>query len=407
MSDVKQSDVFNKAKRVRTLTQYTKNGNVSRPTRDSKPTLESGVYRIGSDIAGVFFDVHEVNTDDLLRFEDSRYNQILEEVSKFWELKPKFKSLGFTAKRGIIMYGRPGVGKSCLIKTMMEDVVSDGNVVFISNNPYSLVEGLKMFKEVEPERKCLVVLEEVDEMLYNVKVLSDLFDGDDQIDDVLFVGTTNYIDRIPQKMLREGRFDRKVEVLPPPIEGRLEYLRQKLGMLESDDTIHEHAEITEDFTFAQLREFLIGVYCYDKNPNDVAENIASGSGLHESKKEKLDEKKLENELYQALSMKYIATFGKDDFQFYRKENTKENKPNKKPKAVNFLENRTKLSESDVAKKASEALKLVGEAGSIVLKAKKQTKEKNEKEDLDKALEGLRDAESALMGVQAKIVKKKK
>lgn len=284
LESAEKVSVANKATRVRSLQQYVVGANTRRPTSKTKPTLEAGVYNIHSDMMGPYFDVHEVNTDELLRFKDSRYNAILEEVKEFWELKPKFQRLGFTNKRGVLMHGKPGTGKSCIIKLMMEDMVERGDVVFLARSVHSLKEGLKQFREVEPERKALVVLEEVDEMLYDLRAISELFDGDDQIGDVLFVGTTNYLERIPPKMLREGRFDRKVEILPPPKEGRLEYLRRKLGILEdvTDAAIEEHADQTDGFTFGQLREFLIGAYVYGKPVDQVIKRIQNGGGLDEA-----------------------------------------------------------------------------------------------------------------------------
>lgn len=281
LEDLEKSGVANAAKRIRNLTQFSVQGNSRRPTTKTTEVLEPGVYHVGSDFSGVYFDVHEVNTDELLRFEDSRYNAILEEVQQFWEIKPKFQRLGYTNKRGVLLYGQPGTGKSCLIKLMMEDMVSEGNVVFVCKESYSLRAVLHQFREVESTRKALVVLEEVDNMSYHP--LSEIFDGDDQIGDVLFVGTTNHYERIHPKMLREGRFDRKVEILPPPKEGRLEYLRRKLGIFEevSAEMIESHAENTDGFTFGQLREFLIGVYCYDKPASVVIERIKKG-GLDEA-----------------------------------------------------------------------------------------------------------------------------
>jgi len=330
--DVEKAGVANSAKRIRHLTQFLIKGNVRRPTITTKPTLEAGVYKVGTDFNGVFFGIHEVNTDELLRFEDPRSTAILEEVNKFWELKPKFKKLGFTNKRGMLLHGLPGTGKSCLIKLMMEDMVKDGNVVFITKSPWSLTEVLHEFREVEPERKALVVLEEVDEMSY--QPLSDLFDGDEQIGDVLFVCTTNHIERIHPKMLREGRLDRKIEIPPPPKAGRLEYLKAKLGMFEKEDQIEEHADLTDGFTFGQLREFLIGVYCYDKPAVTVAERIKNGGGLDECKNKFYTENEIQNILMHRFGIK------KEEEEKVDESLNESNTSKKKSRAALFLEDST-------------------------------------------------------------------
>lgn len=216
-------------KRKKHLTQYLNQDNVKRPCPNMTlpPTeqfLEPGVYKIKMDMRGVFYEIHTVNTDELLRFKDERYEEVLNEIGDFWtdDRKEKFKNLGFSHKRGIILYGEAGVGKSCLMKLVMEQSINNGDVVFIadSHSVTTLREGLKEFKEIEPDRNCIVMLEDIDEsMQWNEKAFLNLFDGDDQIDGVLYLATTNHINKISDRFKRPGRFDRKLKIHLPPKEG--------------------------------------------------------------------------------------------------------------------------------------------------------------------------------------------
>jgi hypothetical protein len=63
-----------------------------------------------------------------LRFADERYEEVLTEIHDFWteERKEKFKKMGFTHKRGIILYGEAGVGKSRLLLEMVNRLPEDG-----------------------------------------------------------------------------------------------------------------------------------------------------------------------------------------------------------------------------------------------------------------------------------------
>jgi len=270
------SDVSEKKQRKQVFKQYTVIGNSFSPVGDLtlSDSLLPGIYDIKDTMTGIVFEFHDFSTDELLRFEDSRYNEILEEINQFWELKDDFNKMGFTHKRGILLFGTPGCGKSCLLKLVMEEMVERNDVAFVAKNAHTLVAGLAQFREVEPERKVLVITEDIDEIIrYGEHSILELFDGDSQMDNVLFLATTNYIDRLPPRILRSGRFDRKMEIKNPPPEGRREYLKHKLGMFEEISKIDELVDKTDDFSFAQLREFLVSVYCLKQDEKKVIDRI--------------------------------------------------------------------------------------------------------------------------------------
>lgn len=271
-------EIFNRQKE-RSLVQYAVGGDSNSPTTKTKDVLEARIYKINSTMNGqIFFTREYLNTDELLRFDDSRYNEVLEEIDKFWLLEESYKKLGFTHKRGIVLYGAPGVGKSCLLKLAMENVTGAGHVVFLGNNDaHLLTEGLKKFKEVEPNRKCLVIIEEVDESYrYNEVTMLNLLDGDNQLDHILFLATTNYLERMSPRFLRPGRFDRKIQVHVPPREGRLAYLKSKLGLNEDEAVLEELADETIGFSFGEMREFLIGTYCLKNDKAKVIKRLRTG-----------------------------------------------------------------------------------------------------------------------------------
>jgi len=268
-----------KGNKKQTLTQYSDMGNTASPTSKTKGVLEAGVYNVQTDpmSGSVFFAFHDVSTDELLRFKDPRQESILEEIKKFWGLADNFKKMGFTHKRGLLCYGPPGTGKSCILKLVMEDVVKQGDVVFIGRSPGSLVEGLRQFREVEPDRKALVILEDLDKLVqYDEHTLLELFDGDLQMDHFLYLGTTNYLERIPERMLRANRFDRKIKIDYPTIEGRLAYLKMKLGIHEDEGAVQELADKTDGFSFGQLREYIVSVYCFEKDSEQTLNRIKNG-----------------------------------------------------------------------------------------------------------------------------------
>lgn len=265
--------VVNEA-RARVLTQYKYNDNFSSTTAKTKEVLESGIYKIKNTMQGIIFDKHDINTDDILKFADSRYNEVLKEIDNFWNIREKYDRLGFVHKRGVLLYGKPGAGKSCLLKQVMREVVEQGHVVFLASNPYDLKSGLTEFREVEPDRMALVIYEDIDESMYGTeKVMLDLLDGDDQVGGVLYLATTNYLHKMSERMLRPNRLDRKIEIKNPPRQGRLAYLMAKIGLDEDEDVIKDIVKKTDNFSFAQLRELLVSRYCLGKGLEGVISRI--------------------------------------------------------------------------------------------------------------------------------------
>lgn len=280
-SNLEGANVGGEVKRY--LTQFTTQGNARRAVGTTIPVLEAGVYRLQSDMSGIYFEKTAIKSDGLIRFKDERYESLLTEAKKFWAMKEDFKKVGMNYQRGILLEGGPGGGKSCILKLMMEDVIAGGDVIFLSDNPRLLTEALKQFKEIETERNVMVVIEEVDEIIsYNQRAMSELLDGQDKVDGVLFVATTNHIERIHPKFLREGRFDLKINIGMPPKSGRVAYLKEKIGLVEAENIIEEIADATDGFSFAQMREYVISVYCYKKDPKQVVARIKTGKGLDES-----------------------------------------------------------------------------------------------------------------------------
>lgn len=163
---------------------------------------------------------------------------------------------------------------TCLLKLVMEQMVNDDSIVLLGRSPSSVREGLKIIREVEPDRKVCVVMEDFDEMArYDEHGLLELLDGEEKVGGVLYLGTTNFLERIPARLLRPPRFDRKIEVPFPPMEGRLAYLRGKLGQHQDESDVSKLAEMTDGLSFGHLRELIVSVYCLGHDVQKTIERL--------------------------------------------------------------------------------------------------------------------------------------
>jgi hypothetical protein len=274
-----QAEAAPSRKRPTAFSQYTDAGHTIRPIGAVRliSKLDPLVYKVESDMQGLYFSPHDMKTDNLLRFKDKRQKTVLSEIKKFWGLKARFNDMGFVHKRGLLLFGAPGTGKSCILKLVIADIIEEGDVVLSVQNPRLLVGALEAIRQIEPCRRVLAILEDVDEMVrYDEHALLGLFDGDAQQDSICLLGTTNYLDRLPPRMLRTGRFDRVIEIGNPGRFGRRAYFDSKLKGKERDEIISHLVNLTKGLNFSQLKEVLVSVYCLGYPLGRVMERIAKG-----------------------------------------------------------------------------------------------------------------------------------
>lgn len=255
--------------------QYIKRGNSLSPVGKVELVDKLGncPYEVQCTMNGVIFERVKPNTDEIMVFENSPVNMVVKEIDKFWNCKEAYDKLGLMHNRGILMYGPPGTGKSIGFQQVTEMMAGRGDVVFFVKSPEAILEGMKAFRQIEPTRKVVIGFEEADEMCrYNERTMLRLMDGDAKINGVLFLATTNYLDKLPERMLRPGRFDKIVEVKPPTYAMRLQYLTKKLaGIEENQAKVVELARQSEGFGFGHLRELVAGIYAIgDSMPDTMA-----------------------------------------------------------------------------------------------------------------------------------------
>lgn len=243
--------------------QWLKSSNSFKPVGDVvlQATLPPAAYQVQSSMEGIYFERVEPKTDNLMIFEKSSMQKVVEEIDRFWNQKAAYDALGLMHNRGILLYGPPGTGKSICLQQVSELMVTRGDVVFFTKSASTIAEGLKALRQIEPDRRAVVAFEEADELArYDESSLLRLMDGDMKLDKVLFLGTTNYIDRMSPRMLRPGRFDKKVYVAPPTMEQRVQYLTVKAGKVATPAQIEDMARKTDGLSFGHLRELVAGVF---------------------------------------------------------------------------------------------------------------------------------------------------
>jgi hypothetical protein len=257
---------------VRMYTRWIKDGNVFSPVGNVsvQDELQRSAYRIRLTMQGVIYERMKPKTAELYKFKSGPMEEVLSEIDKFWDLKDDYKKLGLLYSRGILLYGPPGSGKTSILHQVSEMITAKGDVIFYSNDIRALAEGLKAFRSVEPERRVVIILEDADEHVrHDEQQFLHLLDGQDSTDNIVYLATTNYIHNFPPRLLRSGRFDKKIEVPQPPREGRLIFFQNKLKSndMATDSEIEQLADDTEGMSFGDLLEIVTAHYAL-KEPLD-------------------------------------------------------------------------------------------------------------------------------------------
>ena len=247
-----------------TYTQWaTSDCKVFMPTGHTRKGLIPGVYDIhSSPQLGIYFQKIPVNTDNIIRFPDSASDMVLEEIKNFWEKEDVFKEFELLYKRGIMLYGPPGGGKSCTIQLIMKDVVQRGGVVIKFTSPSLYTEGMRMLREIELNLPVVTIMEDIDSIIqcYSESEVLNILDGVNQLNKIVYLATTNYPEMLgPRIINRPSRFDKRFRIGAPSAESRKVYFKHLINGRDLEIDLEKWVKDTEDMSIAHIRELFIAV----------------------------------------------------------------------------------------------------------------------------------------------------
>ena len=172
-------------------------------------------------------------------------------------------------KRGILLYGAPGNGKTTLVKSITGSV--DAPVVYWQITEHTDSESIQeVFRLVNSMTPAILVIEDIDSMPDYVRsVFLNMLDGAHSRHGIFVIGTTNYPERIdPALINRAGRFDRAYEIKNPKKDLRLEYLKTlDIRSLLDSFAIDHIAKLSKGLSMSQLSELYMSIalnWHYDK-----------------------------------------------------------------------------------------------------------------------------------------------
>ena len=201
-----------------------------------------------------------VNSTEGIKFTDvageDEAKENLAEIVEYLHNPGKYKEIGASMPKGILLVGPPGTGKTMLAKA----VAGEANVPFFSMSGSEFVEmfvGMgaskvrDLFQQAKEKAPCIVFIDEIDaigkkrdgqiggndEREQTLNQLLTEMDGFEGNNGVIILAATNRPDSLDPALLRPGRFDRRVPVELPDLKGREDILKVHAKKVKIGDNV--------------------------------------------------------------------------------------------------------------------------------------------------------------------------
>lgn len=266
-----------------------------RAEEDRKYEIKPGIYTLVETSAGLATSKVELKKRTLLETIDNT-KQIIKEARTFFAKLDVYERLNRPKKRGVLLYSKPGLGKTSAIEKFCGDAVSDDPGTIVVIWPTSDIEAdsvcrfLSTRSEYTPDATRLILIIEdigggerdgdhgrsaVDSGLLN------LLDGVGVTFKLptFIVATTNHPENLLESLAdRPGRFDLMLQLSPPSNEEKkalLEFISKRPLTDEEKEAITMKG--SEEFSIAHLEEVAVRSLLHDKSYKDVITELVEHS----------------------------------------------------------------------------------------------------------------------------------
>ncbi len=229
---------------------------LSRKMMDKAGGPGSMMFNMGKSNARVY-----VKSSDGIRFDDvegvDEAEENLQEIVDYLHDPAKYRDIGASMPKGVLLVGPPGTGKTMLAKA----VAGEANVPFFSMSGSEFVEmfvGMgaskvrDLFRQAKEKAPCIVFIDEIDaigqkrnsgnfggndEREQTLNQLLTEMDGFEGNSGVIILAATNRPESLDPALTRPGRFDRRVPVELPDLKGREAILKVHAAKVKTEDNI--------------------------------------------------------------------------------------------------------------------------------------------------------------------------
>ncbi len=233
-------------------------------------------------------NIRNSSWDDLV-LSESVVNLVRMDFESFLNREQWFRENRLPFRRGYLLHGPPGNGKTSLIRTMLKTSGLTGYSIRLFQEQTDDAHLERMFRTAANAAPSVIVIEDIDRAFpstpttgvqcnVSLQQLLNCLDGVDSQDGVIVIATANNPEVLDSAILRRpGRFDRVVAVPAPDRQLRQRYFG-KFNPHLADDALFQAAEDSDGFSFAQLKEayILAGQKAFERNTRVTLADILEG-----------------------------------------------------------------------------------------------------------------------------------
>jgi len=254
------------------------------PAFMTTPHVPAGIYEIkwNRDLQKHTLKKQPFKTDELYQLPSYEITDIIQDIKNFWDRKEKYNEYSFVHKRGILMFGEPGCGKSGIIQLISKELIKQEGIILNVKDGDAVehfIDFISTFRKIEPNRPLIVILEDIDSIAgennHSTSKLLNILDGVKQIEGVVYIATTNYPEKLQERITnRPSRFDRRYKVELPDDEIRRAYIYHKLKDEDLKDIdIDLWVKKTDGMSLAHLKEVVVSVIVMGRTFEETIDNL--------------------------------------------------------------------------------------------------------------------------------------
>lgn len=235
---------------------------------EKKPALPSGFYSVTrceeSDVACA--PIPTTGFTDISVSLSKEQHRVIDVVSAFWGAKEGYAKLGFPYRRGVLMYGSPGCGKTTVIRQLISKLLASGGYAlqanFLTSTSSRHLKALSAIRE-SSDANIMVIIEDIDQYAETEEEedLLGLLDGVVNTSGVLFIATTNNKGKLSGRFTRASRFDEHLELEAPSNTDAEALVR---SFITDESLVSKILGKSSNKTIADIKAEIINTVCFNR-----------------------------------------------------------------------------------------------------------------------------------------------